>query len=178
MNLSIFENEEQMVQAENLLLEQCELIKKNDRVYYAKQTPSAISKNNLIVLKNIARFKGLSMCRVCMHTNDNETIHEMLMIHTKPHYTKPHYTKSLKQHKISLSYHVIEGFAELNIYGDNQVLKQQIVIGDKEDQIKFIRLDADKFRSLESKSDYFIFLEVANGPFKDSDTVWMEQDEY
>jgi len=33
------------------------------------------------------------------------------------------------------------------------------------------------FRSLESKSDYFLFLEVASGPFKDSDTIWIDHSE-
>jgi len=172
MSSSIFRNKEQMIQSENNLLEECNLIKKNDRVYYAKSTPSTICKKNLILLKNIAKYKGLSMCRICMHTNDDETIHEMLMIHTKPHYTKP-----LKQNKTSLSYHVVEGFGELNLYNDSGLLQQQIAIGDRDHDKKFVRLNANMFRSLESKSDYFIFLEVASGPFKDSDTIWMKYSE-
>ena len=30
----------------------------------------------------------------------------------------------------------------------------------------------NEFRMVESKSEYCIFLEVNNGPFKDSDTIW------
>ena len=172
MNSSIFKNDEDMIEAETKLLKDCNLVKKNDRVYYSNSTPSIINKNNIILLKEIAKYKGLSVCRICMHTSDSEIIHEMLMIHTKPHYTKP-----LKQNKKSLSYHVIEGFAELKLYDDSGVVQKNILIGDRESDQSFIRLDSKIFRSLESKSDYFIFLEVASGPFKDSDTIWMDHNE-
>mgnify|MGYP001400957784 CR=1 FL=1 len=38
---------------------------------------------------------------------------------------------------------------------------------------RFCRLRANQIRSIESKSDYFIFLEVCSGSFKDSDTIWI-----
>ena len=80
MSSSIFKDNMDMAEAEAKLLEECNLVKKNDRVYYSKSTPSIISKKNILLLKNIAKHKGLSMCRICMHTSDSEKIHEMLMI--------------------------------------------------------------------------------------------------
>ena len=166
MTLPIFINEDQIVKAEEEVLEECNLVKKNDRVYYSKSMPSIISKNNIILLKDIAKHKGLDACRICMHTNNEENIHEMLMIHTKPQVIKPH-----KQNKTSLSYHIIKGFGEVKLYNNNGYLQQKILISDSGQQ--HIRLDANIFRSIESKSECFIFLDVASGPFKDEDTIWM-----
>jgi hypothetical protein len=76
--------------------------------------------------------------------------------------------------KSSLSYHAIDGESVVNLHDDQGKSTHQFRISSGADGKKSLRLDANVFRSIRSLSDYFIFLEVASGPFEDSDTIWLK----
>ena len=156
---------------ENKIIDFYGLIKKNERVYYAKDNPFCISRQQMFILKSLASIKEIPVFRICMHTNDSADIHEMLMIHTKPTQVGP-----LKQLKTSLSYHIIEGELTIELYDEKGIkLKEYIVSNNNlnEKSLTSIRLNAKQFRSVSSVSSFAIFLEVCSGPFQDSDTIWL-----
>lgn len=157
---------------ENKILNFYELIKKNDRVYYTKENPFCISRQQMFILKSLVTIKNIPVFRICMHTNDSADIHEMIMIHSKPSKVGP-----LKQLKTSLSYHIIEGELVIELFDENGIkLKDYIVSNSNlnENSTISIRLNAKQFRTVSSVSPFAIFLEVGSGPFQDSDTIWLK----
>jgi cupin fold WbuC family metalloprotein len=156
---------------EQAMLNRLNLRKKSDRVYYATQSPAAIGLQDMILLKELAHFRGLLVVRVCLHRSDDEPIHEMLMAHTAPQSVGP-----LKQNKSSLSYHMLAGAADVSLHDDEGAILSTIRIdSDDPAAARSVRLLASTFRTFRTVSPYAIFLEVAGGPFVDQDTIWMKQ---
>ena len=91
------------------------------------------------------------------------------MFHTKPFLVGP-----LKQEKETISYHIIDGTLEINV--ENGKDSNPVVLSSDTDENKYsfrsYRLKPSQFRTVKSKTKYCIFLEVNNGPFNDSDTIW------
>ena len=156
---------------EQALLQHCSLRKKSDRVFYATEAPAALDSQSIILMKELADYKGLAMFRICLHVDDAEGIHEMLMVHTRPILVGP-----LKQNKTSLSYHMLEGAADILLYDDSGDAFRRIRLDSSDSSCaSCVRLKADVFRSMQTSSPYAVFLEVASGPFQDNDTIWLNQ---
>lgn len=145
------------------------LERKNNRVFYARENPCALSWQQMVLLKELACLRQTPTFRVCLHTDDQNDIHEMLMVHTVPTSVGP-----LKQHKTSLSYHVLQGSLTIKLYDDQGAVRKEFLLGEGRPaalRAASLRLRASEFRSVHSTSPA-IFLEIASGPFRDSDTVW------
>ena len=151
---------------EKFILKFGNFIKKNNRVYYSSQNICDLSRQEIFLLKNIATLRKERIFRVCMHVNDKSQTHEMLIMHILPVKVGP-----LKQKKSFLSYHIIEGEIFIKTYDNNGNKKSEHQLSTYEGS-QFLRLEADKYRSITTLSPFAIFLEVANGPFKDDDTIW------
>lgn len=147
------------------------LRKKNDRVFYARENPCALSRQQMFLLKELACLRNIPVFRCCLHTDDQCDIHEMLMIHTSPTSVGP-----LKQRKTSLSYHVFEGALNVKMHDETGVVTKEYFLGEggpPELRCASLRLNASEYRSVHSTSPFSIFLEVASGPFQDNDTLWL-----
>jgi len=142
--------------------------KKNARVFYAMSNPFSISKQLMVLLREYARLKELPIFRCCLHTDDSNDVHEMLMIHPQQCDVGP-----LKQDKTSLSYHMIDGELEIKLYDNSGLQVSSQTISSQDGSVsRSVRLNANQYRSIHTKTPHAIFLEVASGPFMDSDTVW------
>lgn len=158
------------VRLELALLKQGKLRKKNERVYYACETPVALNMQSIFLMKELALYRGVPVFRVCLHENDDEEIHEMLMMHTRPVLVGP-----LKQDKKSLSYHMLDGVVDISLHDDTGTCNRTIRVNSNDSfSGRFVRLRANIFRSIQTISQYSIFLEVASGPFADHETVWLD----
>ena len=147
------------------------LKKKNDRVFYARENPCVLSRQQIVLLKELACLRNIPVFRVCLHTDDQCDIQEMLMVHTIPTSVGP-----LKQNKTSLSYHVFEGSLTIKMHDEIGVVSKEYLLGEgrpSELRAVSLRLNASEYRSVHSTSPFSIFLEVASGPFQDSDTLWL-----
>lgn len=143
------------------ILHKLQLKKKNKRVYYSKDNPTTIYKDYLFLLKEIGLYYKQKIIRICLHKDDKNKVHEMIMIHCFPQEVGP-----LMQNKKSISFHVLYGTLELYLYK----YKLKILL-DKDNNIS-TRIPADSYRLIKSTNEFCIFIEVAEGPFKDSDTIW------
>ena len=142
--------------------------KKNDRVFYSNTSPSKFSIYQGKLLKEVALIKKLPIIRLCLHNNDREHINEMLIVHSQPQLVGP-----LKQNnKNSMSYLALDGKATIKQYDSNNNEVERIKISSQSTCSQFCRIDPSLFRTIESHSKYFIFLEICSGPFKDEDTIW------
>jgi 8-oxo-dGTP diphosphatase len=148
-----------------------DLRKKHERVFYVKQNPCIFSRQQMFLLKALACLRNVPVFRVCLHTDDQCDVHEMLMVHTVPTSVGP-----LKQNKTSLSYHVFEGSLTIKMHDESGAVSKEYYLGDgqpSELRGVSLRLNASQYRSVHSTSPFAIFLEVASGPFRDSDTLWL-----
>lgn len=159
------------VRLEQAILRHGKLHKKNERVFYARETPTVLGMQLIMLMKGLAEFRGLPVFRICLHQNDVEGIHEMLMVHTRPVHIGP-----LKQDKTSLSYHMLDGVADISLYDSVGTCNRTIRV-DSGDSFcgRFVRLKANVFRSIHTLSRHSIFLEVASGPFADNETIWLSE---
>tara|TARA_Y100000590_G_scaffold458802_2_gene614354 strand:+ start:278 stop:760 length:483 start_codon:yes stop_codon:yes gene_type:complete len=160
-----------MNRVENLeteVLNRLQLFKKNSNVFYAKKYPFFLRAKDLNQLIRLSEMQNIDKFRICIHKNNKEPIQEMLLVLLKPQLIKPH-----KQEKSIISYHVLDGAAALKIYDDNGDVEFEENLSSSETGIQHIRLEANRFRSIESLSDYFIYLEITTGPFQESDTIWL-----
>jgi 8-oxo-dGTP diphosphatase len=156
---------------EATLLRVNDLTKRNERVFYARRNPCVLPRQQIFLLKELASLRDLPVFRVCLHTRDDADIHEMMMVHTRPSSVGP-----LKQNKTSLSYHMVSGALTIRMHDESGAVSKEYLLGEgpaSESRGVSIRLDAAQFRSVHSTSPFSIFVEVASGPFQDSDTVWL-----
>ena len=157
---------------EKKLIKKYHLTKKNNRVYYLKDSNSVVSMQLIMIIKEIASARKIPICRICLHSNDNEGVHEMIMIHTIKTSVGP-----LKQKKQSISYHIISGKLKLSLCNKSGKTLNSYVLDnnhlDKNKTFSSIRMKANVFRKVQSLENETIFLEIANGPFKDKDTEWL-----
>ena len=152
---------------EKKIIKHLNIYKKNNRVYYSKNDNFNITKKDLYFFLFLSQLRNIEVSRICLHKNDGSYLHEMYMFHSCPYSVGP-----LKQNKETISYHIIEGLLEISTNNKDK----KVILGseqfENEKLSKSYRLKPNEFRLVESKSDYCIFLEVNNGPFKDSDTIW------
>jgi len=145
-------------------------------VYYSKNSIISINKENLQFFKDRAKHNERNRCRLCTHKNTEDKVHEMFIVHRKGTYIRPH--KHLNKDE---SAHIIEGAGYLIIY-DDQGRKIKIVeLGDYVSHHNFYyRINGPYYHTQFITSDYFVFHETTNGPFKKSETVfapWSPEEE-
>ena len=124
------------------------------------------------MLKEIAIIKELNIFRVCLHSSNKDKTHEMLMIHTKKNTFGP-----LKQRKANISYNILDGSLSIKVCNNDRKVIKIYKLNSKHESpgsSHIIRIQANKYRIVKSHSPYCIFFETTLGPFKDSDTIWLQ----
>lgn len=142
--------------------------KKNDEVLIAQDAIVIIEPTFITTLKQRALQNPRKRIRLCAHKNVTDTLHEMFIVHTKDTYVRPH--KHL--HKVE-SLHIIEGRADIFLFDQKGRTTKIIKMGDYTSGFTFYyRLDLPIYHTMVIKSDYLVFHEVTNGPFKKSETIF------
>lgn len=157
---------------ENEVIKKLNLRKKNDRVFYAKNLNFTISKKNLYIFLFFSKIKKIPVSRICLHYKDTSLLHEMYMFHSQPFQVGP-----LKQNSFeSISYHIIDGSLEI-LLNENEKFSKVLLCSENKNNlgVSTYRLNPKRFRLIKSISQYCIFLEINNGPFKDKDTIWLNK---
>ena len=120
-------------------------------------------KITLITKKNIEFLKHNSnqlnkKSRVCIHENDKERIHEMIVFHKKGSYVRPH--KHLNKLE---SFFIISGEVTLVIFNKKGIPIKKLDMGDYHSgKIFFYKMKKNYFHTQIIKKDT-MFKEVTNG---------------
>ncbi len=150
------------------------LIKKNERVYFVASENTQLSRQQIFLFREISILNNLEISRICLHRDQNSLIQEMIMFHCKSTTVGP-----LKQLNQSISYHIIDGIIQISVY-DNEKIKDIYTLSNisySNKQLCSIRIKPDEYRTVSSKTENTIFIEITNGPFKDEDTTWLRERE-
>lgn len=148
------------------------LIKKNERVYFAASENIKLSRQQIFLFREISILNNLEVSRICLHRDQNSLIQEMIMFHCKSTTVGP-----LKQLNQSISYHIVDGVIQISVY-ENEKIRDTYTLSSisySNKQLGSIRINPDEYRTVSSITENAIFIETTNGPFKDDDTIWLEE---
>lgn len=140
----------------------------NKEVFFSKEDIVKIEQQDIEFLKARANCNQRKRARLCTHKNTEDNLHEMFIAHTKDTYVRPH--KHLNK---SESFYLIEGLAEVIIFGEEGNIVDIIKMGDySSGNVFYYRISEPYFHTLFIKSDFLVFHETTKGPFKKSDTIF------
>ena len=144
--------------------------RKNSEVFISNLGQFNLSKENINELISKAKIAPRNRVRFCSHPSSDEKVHEMFIVHPKGAYVRPH--KHLNKPESIL---IIEGEADYVIFDNEGNIKEKISMGSYQSDRPFYQSTReDVFHSLVIHSEWLVFLEVTQGPFKKEDTVFAE----
>ena len=142
--------------------------KENEEVLYANADINIVCDGNIKELKNLSEDNPRQRIRLCAHTDQNDLLHEMLIVHKKNTYVRPH--KHLGK---SESTHIIEGLVDIIVFNDDGRIEQVISMGDyASGKAFYFRMSKPFFHTLLIRSEILVFHEITNGPFDRRTTLF------
>ncbi len=139
----------------------------NEEVLYVEDSIIKVDSEDIEYLKKRANQNQRKRIRLCAHKDVDDKLHEMLIVHGKDAYIRPH--KHLTKCE---SFHVIEGSADVIIFDDAGDVTEIIHMGNYYRGDRFYyRLSEPCYHTLLIRSEFLVFREAANGPFRREDTL-------
>lgn len=140
----------------------------NEEVLYTQGDITCITAEDIASLKDRAAHNPRKKVRLCSHKNVKDLLHEMLIVHTKGTYVRPH-----KHINKSESFHIIEGLLNVVIFNDFGDIRQVVNMGDiSSGRVVYYRLSESYFHTVIPLSDFVVFHETTNGPFRPEDAIF------
>ncbi len=142
----------------------------NEEVLYTMDAFTNVNGGDIELLKAKASKNPRKRIRFCAHKDTNDTLHEMIIVHSKGAYVRPH-----KHVNKSESFHMIEGKIKIVIFENDGEIKETILLGDPSSgEVFFFRISESFFHTVISLSETVVFHETTNGPFIKEDTIFAE----
>lgn len=142
--------------------------KLNDEVLIAQGPIVQIEHSDIRALKEQSLLSQRQRIRICTHPDVEDRLHEMFIVHKQGTYIRPH--KHL--HK-SESVHIIEGSVDVVMFDDAGTIIEVLHMGDYSSGRRFYyRLAEPTYHTLMITSEFLVFHEITNGPFRRSETVF------
>jgi len=140
----------------------------NEEVLYGEEPIIKVTSNDIQWLKNKAGRNERKRIRLCAHRDIEDSVHEMIIIHTQDTYVRPH--KHLGK---SESFHIVEGRADVILFDDIGNVSHVIRMGKYETGLIFYyRISMPVYHTLLIHSDMLVFHETTSGPFNRTDTIF------
>ena len=137
------------------------LKRKSEFVYYHNDKNQIINRNRLNQVKQLMINKGMLQFRICLHHNDNENVQSMIIF-----YRKGFELDFIWQDKGIVQYNHLEGLGKIICLREDG--KEILLKSSKSNPL--IKLNASQTRKVMPVSDFWIFSEIAEGPFKPENT--------
>lgn len=140
----------------------------NKEVCYATNKVVKISKKHIQLFKKKASYNKPQKIRLCAHKDINDRLHEMFIIFGKETYIRPH-----KHPNKSVSYHIVEGSADVVLFNEAGNLVDVVQMGNYSSRrIFYFRIEDPYYYAPIPRSSFLVFHEITNGPFSKSHTVF------
>ncbi len=137
-------------------------------VFFGTDSIVKIGEGEINFLKEQALHNSRKSIRLCMHRDITDDVHEMFILHSKETYVRPH-----KHPGKDVSYHIIEGIADLVLFDEQGEIFDVIPLGEYGTGRKFYyRLNKVAYYTPFVRSDFLLFHETIRGPFQRSDTIY------
>ena len=140
--------------------------KESNEVHYPEDLIVCFTDQDLESLKEGADSNPRKRIRLCSHPSPADALHEMLIVLKKGACILPH-----RHPNKSESIHCIEGEADLVLFTDEGEITRILSLGQPgPGRIMYCRMNTTAYHALLIRSDFFIFHETTNGPFRNGDT--------
>jgi len=140
----------------------------SEEIFYSCDLVTKIDMEAIEFLKTKAAGNKRKRVRICAHPDVDDSLHEMLIAHTKGAYVRPH-----KHQNKSESFHIIEGKLAVIIFNEDGSIAEVIKMTEPQSNgFFYYRLSASYFHTVIPLSDFVVFHETTNGPFKREDTLF------
>lgn len=142
--------------------------KEGGEVFFSDDRIVKLGRQDLSLLKRKAGSNRRRRIRFCSHKDVNDALHEMFIVLKKDVYIRPH--KHLNK---SESFHVIEGAADIVVFDEAGKITEVFPMGDYSSAKSFYyRIAEPNYHSLLINSEFLVYHEITNGPFKKTDTIF------
>jgi cupin fold WbuC family metalloprotein len=139
----------------------------SDEVLYTLDAVTKVGKDDIQSLKSRALGNVRERARLCTHLSVDDSVHEMLIVHTRGTYIPPH--KHLGK---SESFHIVEGRLDIVIFDDAGNVVEIVEMGEYASGATFFwRISESSYHSVIPRTDIVVFHETTKGPFKREDFV-------
>lgn len=140
-------------------------------ILYTNSIITKIDDADVAFLKDRARANKRKRVRLCTHSDIDDSLHEMLIVHSAGNYVPPH-----KHSGKSESFHIIEGTLKIVLFFDDGNIREIINMSEPQngDIPFFYRLSESIFHTVITTSEIVVFHETTNGPFRREDKLLAE----
>lgn len=140
----------------------------NDEVFYTTNDLTTVNTDDIAFLKAIGAKSSRKRARLCVHKDNSDSLHEMLIFLGRDSYIRPH-----KHANKSESFHMVEGQLVVIMFDEHGNILRTIFMGEySNNQVFYCRFAGDCFHSVVVLSEFAIFHETTNGPFHPDDTAY------
>ena len=134
----------------------------NEEVFTTSDSVVKLTREDTAVLLAQAGRNRRAKCRLLMHRDTSDPLHEMLIVHRMGKYIRPH-----KNVNSSKSFTLIEGSLECILFSDEGEISDHFRMGVYNSQDSFsVRLSDSCFHTLIPLSESVVFIETILGPFQ------------
>ena len=136
--------------------------------YFKDHEIITIEDNSLSELKKMAASAPLRRARYCLHHDNHDIVHEMVIAFCRDSYVRPH-----KHTNKSESFHMIEGELLVVFFNEEGKVERAIAMKPKGQGGCFLyRLSCERWHTVIPLSEYVVIHEVTNGPFIKEDSIF------
>lgn len=140
----------------------------NTPAIYFKNAIPPIDLKILEKLKAFVEDNDFLTTRICLHQSTDDSVHEMIIIHSKSGNHRVH-----KHFKTSESYQILEGELEVKIFDDDFHEISSVKLSNEDSNSSFLaRISSGQWHVTLPVSDIVIFKETRPGPFDPMDTIF------
>jgi len=144
--------------------------KESAEVLYPAEDVVVITMTDMDELKRLAVLNPRQRVRLCSHSSPSDRLHEMFIIHTRDCYVRPH-----KHVGKAESMTILEGTVDVVLFHDDGTIRQVISMGAPgSGKVFYQRLSDAIYHTLIIRTDFLVFHESTEGPFRRENTVFPE----
>ncbi len=140
----------------------------NDCVWQSKDECISLGLQEIKILQDYSQQMDLRQFRYCLHSDNNNRLHKMLIFHNYPQAINWH---AQVEKESNIFYHCLEGTISVvvSITGAQHHFH---LSADDNKHDSFLSIPRMHYRRIITETHQSVFLEIAEGPFSDSDTMW------
>lgn len=144
------------------------LNKKSNEVWIVEDDVAQVSRKEVLVLKPNAGASPRKRARLCAHRDSSDLLHEMFIVLHRDTYVRPH-----KHAAKSESFHMVQGAVDVILFDDAGNIQQIVALSDfASGEPFYYRLNIPAYHTVLPRTEYALFHETTNGPFRQGDTLF------
>lgn len=138
-----------------------------DGIAFVQDSFVSLSQMDIVDLRNRVEVTQHKRVRLCAHQSTDDSLHEMFIALHRETYIRPHRHIGKAE-----SLHILEGSADAVFFDDLGNIVHVIALGEyASGNTFFYRIGESLYHTLIVRSEYLIFHETTEGPFRRADTI-------